>query len=143
MAFQSPALFEYSLDGTTYTVAAVGDWLDAPSFDAEQDLFESDGYLAAEGWFMPLGGATGTVSFLVERDHANHPDAQAAFLTPELADGDDLLAATGTLRFTVGGMAWEWADAVLQDVRPALPSGPVSTVATEFRFTVPAAPVEV
>jgi len=143
MAFQSPALIEYVIGATTYTLAAAGDWLDAPSFDGEQDLFESDGFLAADGWFMPLGGATGTVSFIVERDFDNHPAAQAAFLTPELADGDDLMAATGTLRITVGGMAWEWENAVLQDVRPALPSGPVSTVATEYQFAVPALPVEV
>lgn len=143
MSYQSPALIEYVLGATTYTLAAVGDWIDAPSFDAEQDLFEEDGYLAADGWFMPLGGATASIAFVVERDYDNHADAQEAFLSPELADGDDLMGTTGTLRITVDGTAWEWENAVLQEVRPALPSGPTSTVATEFRFATPAVPVEV
>jgi len=142
MAYQSPALIEYVIDGDAYTVAVVGDWIDRFRTTGQQDLFESDGYRAADGWFMPLGGATGEVSFIVERDYSAHSDAQGAFLSPEVVVGADLIQSTGTLRMTIGAEAREWENAVLQSVTPALPSGPTSAVATAFRFIVPPVPVE-
>jgi len=142
MSYQSPVLIEYVIDGTAYTVATVGDWIDRVRTTGQQDLHESDGYLAADGWFVPLGAATGEVSFIVERDFSAHADAQAAFLTPEVIDGGDLIAATGTLRMTIGAEVREWENTVLQAVTAALPSGPMSTVATAFRFIVPPVPVE-
>jgi len=142
MSYQSPVLIEYVVEGEAYTVAAVGDWIDRFRTTGQQDLHESDGYLAADGWFVPLGAATGEVSFIVERDYTAHADAQAAFLTPEVVDGGDLIAATGTLRMTIDAAVREWENAVLQGVTCALPSGPTSTVATAFRFMVPPVPVE-
>ena len=142
MAYQSPALIEYVVDDDAYTVAAVGDWIDRFRTTGQQDLHESDGFMAKDAWFTPLGAATGEVSFIVERDYSAHADAQAAFLSPEVVDGADLVQSTGTLRMTIGGAVREWANAVLQSVSPALPSGPTSTVATAFRFIVPPVPAE-
>jgi len=140
MAYQSPVLIEYVIDGDAYTVAAVGDWIDRFRTTGQQDLHESDGFKAKDAWFMPLGTATGEVGFVVERDYSANADAQAAFLSPEVVDGADLVQSTGTLRMTIGAAVREWGNAVLQSVSPALPSGPTSTVATAFRFIVPPVP---
>lgn len=142
MAYQSPVLIEYVIDATAYEVAAVGDWIDRFRVSGQQELFESDGHKAADAWFMPIGGATGEISFIVERDYSAHADAQAAFLSPEVVDGADLIQSTGTLRMTIGEDVREWENAVLQSVTPALPFGPTSTVATAFRFIAPPVPVE-
>lgn len=142
MAYQSPALIEYVIDGEAYTVAVVGDWIDRFRTTGQQDLHESDGFKAMDAWFMPLGAAVGEIGFVVERDYSAHSDAQAAFLSPEIVDGADLIQSTGTLRMTIGAEVREWENAVLQSPTPALPSGPTSTAATAFRFVVPPVPVE-
>lgn len=139
MPYQSPALIEYVVGATAYELSAVGGWLVDPfRLQGEQDLYESDGFNAADGWFQPLGGAIVAITFSTEEEFATHVEAQAAFSDSDVFDGDSLLAATGTLRVTIGATINEWGNAVLQRVIPTLPSGPTSTVVRSFVFTAPA-----
>jgi hypothetical protein len=139
MSQQSPALIEYVVDGDSYELCAEGGWLAAGlKIAGQQDLFEADGFKAADGWFQPLGGAVATITFATEEEFADHPSAQAAFSAPDVFDGVSLFQATGTLRFTIGATVTEWENAVMQSVTPNLPAYEVSTLARAFAFTVPA-----
>ena len=142
MSIQSPVKIEYIVGGTAYELIAVGGWFAEPwKMQGEQNLFESDGYLAADSWFQPLGAATATITFATEQEFVDHVSAQSAFNEPDVFSGASLLAATGTLKVTCGATVKNWSNAVLKSVMPTLPSGPTSVLERAFAFTVPALPV--
>ena len=128
---QSPYSITLTPDGGTAAVlVAEGGWLDGlPTFEASQDLFESDGVQLAHGFFRPLGNAEVIIQITVEADHATLVHGLEALLDADLADAASLLQVGGTLTFTPagGGAATEFPDAVITAITPDLPSGPSAT----------------
>ncbi|MFD0893778.1 hypothetical protein KBB96_10175 [Luteolibacter ambystomatis] len=138
MSAESFATIEHIRDGTTFTLIVPGEFFaSVPKIDAEQDLFEADGFLAGESFFEPLGGATARITFAVEKDFDDYDDALLAFQSA----GNDLMADTGILRITIKEDLTQWTGAVLASVTPGLSSEyGIAVVSTEFEFLMPPPP---
>jgi hypothetical protein len=147
MSWQFPGRIEYVVEGTAYVLCPELGWLaELPATSGEQALFETDGWLAADAWFQPTGGASGTVRFTTEETFPTMAEAQAAFALPEFVDGLALFAAAGTLRITLlDDTVIEYTPAVLASVEPDLPDDAPTdegngVLRRTWTFQTPAAP---
>jgi len=124
MSTQSPFSIIYTPEGQApITLAEVGSWLDWPTFEGSQSLFERDGVMAANSFFRPLGGAMVAITFTVEEDMPDLITALDDFIDTLMPDG-------GSLAFNAedGTDPIIFPRAVIS-ITPALPTGPVATVA--------------
>jgi hypothetical protein len=138
MSIQSPFTITFTpVGGAAIPLVAAGDWLaKLPVWDAQQDLYESDGVLLDNAHFRPLGGAVISLALSTEWDADNHGAAQTAFLDGHTVAGVSLLHVEGALTFSSAGFAdTVFSPAVISTRTPALPSGSVSSVITELLVT--------
>jgi hypothetical protein len=134
MSYSSPVRIDWSPEGenAVVTLTPRGGWLAGPlRMSGEQQLFEADGVLAPNGYFLPIGGATVTVTFETEEDMASHAEALEVFSQAELLGGTDLLGSSGQL-FLHGERTTMVMDAVITRIDPGLPFGPESSVTRAY-----------
>jgi len=124
MSTQSPFSIIYTPEGgSPITLAEIGSWLDWPTFEGSQNLFERDGVMAGNSFFRPLGGAVVAINFTVEEDMPDLISALDDFIDTPMPDG-------GSLAFDAedGSDPIIFTHAVIS-ITPALPTGPLATVA--------------
>lgn len=133
MTHQAPYAISYTpAGGSAITLVSVGGWMaEAPVFEAEQGLFETDGVSLANAFFRPLSGVVVSVRFAIETDQANLINALDAFL--DSIEGSELQTG-GDLKFIpVSGALITFADAVITDITPDLPSWVTSSTTRTYQ----------
>lgn len=136
MITESPCKIEFTpQDGAPVTLVDVGGWMvRLPSFKPQQEIFEATGVKQGESWFKPLGSVLVAITFAVHEDQDTMAAAQAGFLDAELAGEVELLKVTGSLVIT-GDTTRATYPAVITDISPGLPFGPVSATTKHFQVT--------
>lgn len=117
--------------GAAIVLVAPDGWIvSAPTFSLSQDLIESDGVKLPNGFFRPLAGVSLQFQITVEIDEASTLAAQNALLDA----AGSLLAIGGILTLTPndGGAVVTFANAVVSEITPELPSGPAATAHRTF-----------
>lgn len=135
MSIESPCKFEFIPEGgAAITLVDVGGWLARlPSFQPEQDLFETGGVNAGESYFKPLGGMVVAITLSVDIEHDEHTDALDDFSAVEIVGGVELMKVDGAFVVTGPNSIATYEPAVIT-VTPGLPFAPVSTTAKTYQI---------
>jgi len=131
MSYQCPIQIEFTpRGGSSAVLVAAGGWLaELPQIAAEQQLYEAEGVLLADGFFRPLGSAVVSFTLAIETDEATRLAAQNAFSAVALQ-------GSGGLSFIAETWRCDFPQAVISEITPALPSGtPAATLVRSLQIT--------
>lgn len=115
MSVSCACLIEFTPTGAASPIvlAEPGDWLaELPVFEAAQGMFEAEGVDSYHDHFQPLGGATVTISLVLEEDDADQLAMLDGHLSAALPGGGEALV-DGVLRITGDNQVATYDPAVL------------------------------